>query len=71
MTAYSDQPGQVMLSWKAIGDQDVGGYTVYRVSDGRYEKVASVSGSDSSAYVDTGGVFDAVLQFLTKLSMWG
>ncbi len=58
--AESGQPGQVRVSWTVIEDEDIGGYTIYRVGEAGAKKIASIRGAGKSEYLDKGGVFDTL-----------
>jgi hypothetical protein len=56
LRAYSHQPRQVPLSWKASDDPDVTAYRVYRSPSfrGPFEPLATVDGRFQTIYADTG-----------------
>jgi fibronectin type 3 domain-containing protein len=56
LRAYSHQPRQVPLSWRASEDPHVASYTVYRspTSRGPFEPIATLDGRHATVYVDEG-----------------
>jgi fibronectin type 3 domain-containing protein len=56
LRAYSHQPREVPLSWRASEDHRVGGYVVERSPspDGPFETIAALDGQHATAYVDRG-----------------
>ena len=56
LRAYSHQPRQVPLAWRASDDPNVTGYRVYRSPSfrGQFERLASVDGRFQTIYSDKG-----------------
>ena len=58
VSAESGLVAEVQVRWQPQDDEDVGGYTIYRVEDGELKKLATVKGYDSAEYLDDGSAFD-------------
>lgn len=66
LEAQSGLLKQVVLTWKPLQDDDVGGYTIYRQSSGKsFQKVISIKNGGCEMYVDKGSVFQKLLDGTT------